>query len=146
MSRSMLEDKIVPKLPQVVPMSPSSLRRSAMALDIQPTPPGHGGIAFYVAAASADDNGTFYMNLEKGGFRRYKALSLLLHEAMPGHHYQYAAREVSYCLPPPPNRYFPPPSPRSFEVKKIKVEDKCFCQILMLYVRTIRFALHVSHA
>ncbi len=107
----MLQNKIVPKLDKVVTLKPEDLRRKAMALEVRPTPPGDAGVAYYQAPSDGDEgtldatsngtfNGTFdgtiYLNLDRVGdtFRKFETAALILHEGLPGHHYQYVARKV----------------------------------------------------
>ncbi len=97
--RSLLRSRLIPALDGFVTLTPDSLRRRAEAVEVAPTPRGDGGVAYYKAPPTQEANGTFFMNVESGGWRRYKALALLLHETLPGHHYQYVSRQQQSLVP-----------------------------------------------
>ena len=80
-----LYEKINPALDKVVFLG-GDLKNKVMALEVKTTPPGDGGVAYYVGPTSdGTRKGAFYLNLEKTStFKRFETTSLVLHEGNPG--------------------------------------------------------------
>ena len=84
----LINDKINPTLNKVIPEE--FLTEKLYKLNVEATPPGSGGFAYYTKASKdGKRNGTYYVNLENvENFKKFELMALTLHEANPGHHFE----------------------------------------------------------
>ncbi len=87
--RDLLFKRINPALSKIFP--DSLLTDKLYALDFKAAPEGSGIFAFYIPGPKdGSKNGTYFVDLDDiTTVKKYSLLSLTLHEAIPGHHFDY---------------------------------------------------------
>lgn len=96
---NIINNKINPTMNKVIPEE--FLSDKLYKVNVKPTPPGSGGLAFYIGASKdGKRNGTYYINLENlQNFKKFELMGLTLHEANPGHHFDISIfRSVFHYL------------------------------------------------
>ncbi len=98
-ARDIVYNKINPKMSSIIPEE--FLTDKLFALEVEPSPPGSGGIARYDAGnEDGTRNGTYRINTRNlGAFKKFEMVSLSLHEGNPGHHFDLTVFRFAFDFP-----------------------------------------------